>query len=524
VSKRIQLYDTTLRDGTQREGLSLSLDDKLKIARILDDLGVDYIEGGWPGSNPKDIAFFERVNALELRHATATAFGSTRRAGIDVADDPQIRALLQAGTKAVAIFGKSWDLHVTQVLKTTMDENLHMIADSVRYASAQGREVIYDAEHFFDGYEADPDYAMETLRVAAEAGASMIVLCDTNGGMMPGRLHEIVARVVREMDIPLGIHCHNDSGLAVANSLLAVEAGVVHVQGTINGYGERCGNADLCVLIPNLQTKLGYHCVSEAQLRSLTEVSRYVSNRANLIPDHHQPYVGQSAFAHKGGMHVNGMVKCEESFQHIDPALVGNQKRIVVSELAGRSNIMYKVDEFRLDFELDSLKARALVSHIKELESKGYQFEGAEASVELLIRRSQDNYRPPFELIDFHILVRDRQNGMMASEAVVKIRIGEETILTAAEGNGPVNALDQAVRKALLPHYPQLEPVHLVDYKVRILDGDAGTAAQTRVLIDSSDGERIWSTVGSSPNIIEASWQALADSLEYVLIRNGKSI
>jgi 2-isopropylmalate synthase len=338
---------------------------------------------------------------------------------------------------------------------------------------------------------------------------------------MPGRLQEIVARVarvVRQMDVPLGIHCHDDSGLAIANSVLAVEAGVGHVQGTINGYGERCGNADLCALIPNLQLKLGYDCVNHEQLRSLTEVSLYVSNRANLIPDQHRPYVGQSAFAHKGGMHVNAMVKCEESFQHIDPALVGNQKRIVVSELAGRSNILYKADEFGLDVELDNLKARALVSHIKELESKGYQFEGAEASVELLIRRSQDDYVPPFELIDFHILVRDKENGIMASEAVVKIKVGEETMLTAAEGNGPVNALDQAVRNALLPHYPQLEPVHLVDYKVRILDGDAGTAAQTRVLIDSSDGTETWSTVGSSPNIIEASWMALADSLEYVLI------
>jgi 2-isopropylmalate synthase len=522
--KSIQLYDTTLRDGTQREGLSLSLDDKLKIARVLDDLGVDYIEGGWPGSNPKDIAFFARVDGLGLRHATVTAFGSTRRAGVDVTDDPQIRTLLQAGTKAIAIFGKSWDLHVTQVLQTDRDENLRMIADSVSYACAQIREVIYDAEHFFDGYEADPEYAMETLRAAAEAGASVLVLCDTNGGMMPARLGEIVARVVAQMDLPLGIHCHNDSGLAVANSLLAVEAGVVHVQGTINGYGERCGNANLCTLIPNLQLKMGYDCVSEAQLRSLTEVSMYVSNRVNLIPDNHQPYVGQSAFAHKGGMHVNAMTKCEESFQHVSPALVGNQKRILVSELAGRSNITYKVDEFGLDFELDSLKARALVSHIKELENQGYQFEGAEASVELLIRRSQDGYAPPFELINFHILVRDKENGIMASEAVVKIRIGKETMITAAEGNGPVNALDQAVRKALLPHYPQLEPVHLIDYKVRILDGDAGTAAQTRVLIDSSDGKHTWSTVGSSPNIIEASWQALADSLEYVLIKNGKGI
>ncbi|MFN2231055.1 MAG: citramalate synthase [Anaerolineae bacterium] len=519
MAGRIQLYDTTLRDGTQREGLALSLDDKLNIARVLDQLGVDYIEGGWPGSNPKDHAFFERIQRVPLRHATVTAFGSTRRADTPVAKDPQIQALLAAGTSAVAVFGKCWDLHVTEVLHTTREENLHMIADSVSYLRAHGREVIFDAEHFFDGYIADPEYAMQTLHAAADAGASILVLCDTNGGTMPGRLHEIVAQVHEAVDLPLGIHCHNDSGLAVANSLLAVEAGAVHVQGTINGYGERCGNADLCALIPNLQLKMGYECLSDEQLRSLTDVAHYVSNRANLIPDHHQPYVGQSAFAHKGGMHVNAMVKCERSFQHVDPTLVGNQKHIVVSELAGRSNILYKVDEYGLEVDLDSAKTRDLLSHIKELENQGFQFEGAEASVELLIRRSQDSYAPPFELIDFHVLVRDKENGIMASEAMVKLRVGDDVMLTAAEGNGPVNALDQAVRKALLPHYPQLEPVHLVDYKVRILDGDAGTAAMTRVLIDSSDGRRTWSTVGSSSNIIEASWQALADSLEYVLLR-----
>jgi len=523
VAGRIQLYDTTLRDGTQREGLALSLDDKLKIARVLDQLGVDYIEGGWPGSNPKDHAFFEHIQRVPLRHATVTAFGSTRRADTPVADDPQIQALLAAETSAVAVFGKCWDLHVTEVLHTTREENLHMIADSVSYLRTHDREVIFDAEHFFDGYIADPEYAMQTLRAAADAGASLLVLCDTNGGTMPGRLREIVARVHEAVDLPLGIHCHNDSGLAVANSLLAVEAGAVHVQGTINGYGERCGNADLCALIPNLQLKMGYECLSDEQLRSLTDVSHYVSNRANLIPDHHQPYVGQSAFAHKGGMHVNAMVKCERSFQHIDPALVGNQKHIVVSELAGRSNILYKVDEYGLEVNLDSAKARDVLAHIKELENQGFQFEGAEASVELLIRRSQDSYAPPFELIDFHVLVRDKENGIMASEAMVKLKVGDDVMLTAAEGNGPVNALDQAVRKALLPHYPQLEPVHLVDYKVRILDGDAGTAAMTRVLIDSSDGHRTWSTVGSSSNIIEASWQALVDSLEYVLLREKQT-
>jgi 2-isopropylmalate synthase len=519
MAKQIELYDTTLRDGTQQEGLSLSLDDKLKIARMLDRLGMDYIEGGWPGSNPKDIAFFEQVGTLGLQHATVTAFGSTRRAGMAVDEDAQIRTLLAAETRAVAVFGKSWDLHVYEVLNTTLDENLRMIGDTVAHIVAHGREVIYDAEHFFDGYRADPDYAMRTLVAAAEAGARMLVLCDTNGGTMPDDLREMYVQAARQIDVPLGIHCHDDSGLAVANTVIAVAAGAVHVQGTINGYGERCGNADLCTVIPNLQLKLGYRCLSEEQLGSLADVSHYVSNRANLSPNQHQPYVGHSAFAHKGGMHVNAMLKSERSFQHIDPSLVGNQQRIVVSELAGRSNILYKVQEFGLNVEMDREQARNVVDHIKELEHRGFEFEGAEASVELLIRRNQPDYVAPFELIDFHILVRDKENGIMASEAMVKIKVGGEVQLTAAEGNGPVNALDQAVRKALLPRYPQLEPVHLMDYKVRILDGDAGTAAQTRVLIDSSDGRESWSTVGSSPNIIEASWQALADSLEYALWR-----
>ncbi len=519
MSGRLQLYDTTLRDGAQREGFSLSLNDKLKIARRLDRLGIDYIEGGWPGSNPKDIAFFEQAKTLNLQQAVITAFGSTRRAGVPVAEDAQIRTLLAADTRAVAIFGKSWKLHVRHVLKTTADENLRMIAGSVAWAREHGREVIYDAEHFFDGYKADPDYALETLRVAAGAGAGVLVLCDTNGGVLTSELQEIVRAVKRQLDVPLGIHCHNDSGLAVANSIVAVQEGITHVQGTINGYGERCGNADLCVVIPNLQLKLGCDCLTSQQLESITEVSRYVSNRANLSPDAHQPYVGHSAFAHKGGMHVDGMRKHERTFQHIDPALVGNQKRFVVSELAGRSNILFKVEELALDVKLDKEQARQVVVQIKELESHGFQFEGADASVELLIRRGQPGYVPPFELIDFHILVRDKENGIMASEAVVKIRVDDQVMLTAAEGNGPVNALDDAVRKALLPYYPALETVHLIDYKVRILDGDAGTAAKTCVLIDSGNGALTWSTVGSSPNIIEASWQALADSLEYALLK-----
>ncbi len=518
---KVTLYDTTLRDGTQREGLSLSADDKLKIARRLDGLGIHYIEGGWPGSNPKDAEFFQRAKGLTLEQAVITAFGSTRRADTRPQDDPNIQALLAAETPAVAVFGKSWDLHVAEVLRTTPEENLRMIGDSVRYLRAQGREVIYDAEHFFDGYKADREYALRTLRAAEEAGASVLVLCDTNGGTLTSELSAIVAEVRRLSDAPLGIHAHNDSELAVANSVAAVQAGASHVQGTINGYGERCGNANLCSIIPNLQLKLGHRCVSDEQLRTLRRVSCYVAELANLSHDDHQPYVGRSAFAHKGGMHVNAVEKCERSFQHIDPALVGNKKRVVVSELAGKTNVAVKAREFGLDVDLGAEATRQVLARIKELENRGFQFEGAEGSVELMIRRTRPDYEPPFELVDFHVLVERRRSGRVMSEATVKVRVGDELIHTAAEGNGPVNALDAAVRKALLGFYPQLARVHLTDYKVRILDGDAGTAAQTRVLIDSACGLRRWSTVGSSTNIIEASWIALYDSLEYALL-NGQ--
>jgi len=519
----IQLYDTTLRDGAQREGISFSVDDKLKIARKLDELGIHYIEGGWPGSNPKDAEFFARARRLRLRQAVVTAFGSTRRAGVPVEDDPNIRALLEAETRTVTIFGKSWDLHVSRVLGTTLEENLAMIADSVGYLKGWGREVIYDAEHFFDGYKADPDYALRTLQAAERAGADCLVLCDTNGGTLPSELVAIIEEVKKATSVPLGIHAHNDSELAVANSLAAVQAGIVHVQGTINGYGERCGNANLCSIIPNLKLKLGYDCISDEQLRQLASVSRYVSELANLAHDAHLPYVGHSAFAHKGGMHVDALVKCEESYQHIDPALVGNRKRVVVSELSGKSNIVYKVEEFGLNLSISPEQVRQIVQRIKELESQGFQFEGAEGSVELLIRRAQPGYKPPFELIDFHVLVENRQGRGMLAEAAIKVRVGDEVMHTAAEGNGPVNALDLALRKALLPFYPQLAEIHLTDYKVRILDSEAGTAARVRVLIDSARGSRTWSTVGSSTNIIEASWQALADSLEYGLL-NGPQV
>jgi 2-isopropylmalate synthase len=518
----ITLYDTTLRDGTQGEGLSFSADDKLKIARKLDEFGLHYIEGGWPGSNPKDMAFFTRAQDLSLKQAIVTAFGSTRRADEAVEEDDNIRSLVAAATRAVALFGKSWDLHVHRVLNTSLDENLRMIADSVGYLKSQGREVIYDAEHFFDGYRVNPAYALRTLAAAEEAGANVLVLCDTNGGTLPAALMAIIEEVKKATCTPLGIHAHNDGEMAVANSLAAVQAGIVHVQGTINGYGERCGNANLCSIIPALKLKLGYECITDEQLYTLTSLSHYVSELANLSPDAHRPYVGRSAFAHKGGTHVNALLKCEESYQHIDPQLVGNCKRVVVSELSGKSNIAYKMEEFDSALYLSSDQTRQVLQYIKELENQGFQFEGAEGSVELLIRRAQPGYESPFKLLDFHVLVRNGYDGGMAAEATVKVQVGDQIIHTAAEGNGPVNALDVAVRKALVPFYPELADIHLIDYKVRILDGEAGTAAQTRVLIDSACGTRTWSTVGSSTNIIEASWQALADSLEYgLLVQNG---
>jgi 2-isopropylmalate synthase len=516
----VVLYDTTLRDGTQREGISFSVDDKLKIAQRLDRMGMAYIEGGWPGSNPKDMAFFERASELHLGQAVVTAFGSTRRADTLVEQDANIQALIAANTPAVAVFGKSWDLHVRRVLNTTLDENLHMISDSVGYLRSMGRKVIYDAEHFFDGYQADPAYALQTLVAAAEAGTDVLVLCDTNGGSLPSTVAHVVAEVKRTTATPLGIHAHNDAEMAVANSLAAVEAGAVHVQGTINGYGERCGNANLCSIIPALKLKMGIDCVTDDQLRTLTEAARYVSELANLNLDAHLPYVGHSAFAHKGGMHVNALVKCEQSYQHVEPTLVGNRKRVVVSELSGKSNIAYKTQEFGLELAGSTEQTHQVLQRIKELENQGFQFEGAEGSVELLIRRTRPDYAPPFELLDFHVLVRGSHNGAMAAEATVKVRVGDQVMHTAADGNGPVNALDAAVRKALLPFYPRLADVHLRDYKVRILDGEAGTAAHTRVLIDSAAGHSNWSTVGCSTNIIEASWRALADSLEYVLLND----
>lgn len=517
---KIILYDTTLRDGAQREGISFSARDKMLIAQKLDRLGIEYIEGGWPGSNPKDIEFFQRACHETFEHATVTAFGSTRKANVNVAEDTNIRALLEAETKAVAIFGKSSVLQVENVLRTTRDENLRMITESCTYVGEHGREVIYDAEHFFDGYKTDPDYALATLRAAIEGNCTVVVLCETNGGCLPSEVKSITEAIVRELDFPLGIHAHNDGGLGVANTLAAVEAGAFHVQGTINGYGERCGNADLCSIIPNLQLKMGHVCITAGQLQTLSEVSHFVSEMANLIPDTHAPFVGHSAFAHKGGTHVNALLKWSDSYQHINPELVGNSQRILVSELAGRSNLLSKIEEFGLGSRLSNDQLKTVMHHIKKLENQGFQFEGAEASVELMLRRAEDGYTPPFDLVDFYAMVENRDGVHNAglSEATVKVRVGEQIMHTAAEGNGPVNALDQALRKALIPFFPQIARIQLIDYKVRILDPDSATAAQTRVLLESRCGKRTWTTVGSSTNIIEASWIALTDSLEYGLL------
>ncbi len=519
----VYIYDTTLRDGTQGEGMSLTVQDKLKITKKLDELGVSYIEGGWPGSNPKDLEYFSQVRHLSLRNAKIVAFGATRKAGIAVEEDANVRALLAAETPAVAVFGKSWDFHVLKALQTTLEENLRMIRDTVGYLKEQGREVIYDAEHFFDGYKANPEYALKTLMAAAEAGADWIVLCDTNGGSLPHEIERIVNEVRQKLTAPLGIHAHNDGDLAVANTLVAVRCGARQVQGTINGYGERCGNANLCSVIPNLQLKMGYNCIAPEALRRLTEVSRYVSEIANMTPQNNQPFVGSSAFAHKGGIHVSAILKHPTTYEHVDPELVGNKRRVLVSELAGASNLYYKAREFNIDLPPDSAQAKEVIRQIKELEHRGYQFEGAEASLELLLRRACGQYKEFFTLESLKILIDKRpQNGdggEITCEAMIKMRVGDQIIHTAAEGYGPVNSVYNALIKELEVFYPFLKEMHLVDYKVRVLDGKDGTRAKVRVLIESADATGSWSTVGVSENIIEASWQALADSMNYALLR-----
>jgi 2-isopropylmalate synthase len=522
--KQVSVLDTTLRDGAQMEGISFSVDDKLRIVAKLDELGVAYIEGGWPGSNAKDAEFFERVRDLPLRYARIATFSSTRRVGVAVAKDASVAALLRAGMPVAVIVGKSSPMHVTDVLGTTPAENLAMIHDTVGYLTARGIEVIFDAEHYFDGYALDADYAVETLRAAHAAGAAALVLCDTNGGTLPSGVQRVVHDTLARLPgARLGIHAHNDTGVAVANTLAAVEAGCVQVHGTMNGYGERCGNADLCTVIPNLELKMGCKALANGDLSVLTEASLFVSEIANLIPSNQAPYVGTSAFAHKAGLHASALLRNAGSYQHIDPEQVGNRTRVLVSELAGRGNIVHKLGEMQLGITLSPAETAAVAERIKELESRGFQFEGAEGSVELIIRRAQPGYVPPFEVLDFLVLVEKRSDNDILAEATVKARVDGETMHTAAEGDGPVNALDTALRRALLPFFPVLAGTHLTDFKVRIIDPRTATGAVTRVAINASDGDTTWTTVGCSPNIIEASFQALIDSLELPLLRRASA-
>jgi 2-isopropylmalate synthase len=525
---QLWIYDTTLRDGAQREGLTLSIEDKLRIAHQLDRLGIPFIEGGWPGANPKDVQFFWQLKEEPLQQAEVVAFCSTRRPHRTAESDPMLQPILAAGTRWVTIFGKSWDFHVTEGLKTSLDENLAMISDTIAYLKAQERQVIYDAEHWFDGYRQNPTYALQTLEAAIAAGAEWIVLCDTNGGMLPHQISQVVCDVVDHVGIStqanaplLGIHTHNDSETAVANAIAAVIEGIRMVQGTINGYGERCGNANLCSLIPNLQVKLGYECIREDQLAQLTQTSRFVSEVVNLAPDEHAPFVGLSAFAHKGGVHVSAVERNPITYEHLRPELVGNQRRIVISDQSGLSNVLVKARSFGIDLDRQDPKTLAILQRLKDLEHEGYQFEAAEASFELLIREALERRQPLFTVKGFQVHCNNsepketRQSNCMAT---VKIAVTGRDILEVAEGNGPVSALDFALRKALVNFYPTIADFYLTDYKVRILDGGAGTSAKTRVLVESSNGQARWTTVGVSSNILEASYQAVVEGLEYGLL------
>lgn len=514
---KIEIYDTTLRDGTQGEGVSLSVRDKVRIARKLDELGVDYIEGGYPLSNPKDAAFFQEARSLQLSHAKLVAFGMTRRRGIKAADDVGLQALRDAETKVVTIVGKTWDLHATEVLQVSLEENLDMIADSVAYLAKLGRKVVYDAEHFFDGTQANMQYGLKTIEAAAQAGAALICLCDTNGGSLPERVAEFVAAAAKRVAIPIGIHPHNDSGVAVANALAAVRAGAQQVQGTMNGIGERCGNVDLTTVIGNLRLKMGYDCLRPDSLSHLTEVSRYVYEIANLNLVNGQPYVGTSAFAHKGGMHVHAVNKLARSYEHVEPESVGNSRRILVSELSGVSNIAAKAGR-KFNIEQDRAAQKGILDKVTQLESEGYQFEAAEASFELIVRRQVGRYKQYFELDHYRCAVNKTANHPAVTKANLTLLIKGREVLATAEGDGPVNALDTALRHALIPQYPALEQLRLVDYKVRVVNSTAATAAKVRVVIEFKSRHGVFGTVGVSENIIDASWQALVDGVEYHLM------
>ncbi len=517
--QQVEIYDTTLRDGSQGEGISYSVQDKLRIAEKLDQLGVTFIEGGWPGSNPKDQQFFKLAKKIKFKHAKLAAFGSTRRAGIKAADDTNLKDLVAAQTPVVTIFGKTWDFHVKEALRVPLQENLDMITDSVRFLRSKGREVVYDAEHFFDGYKANPEYALRTLQAAYAAGARTLVLCDTNGGTLPSEIARIVSEVAALTDAPLGIHTHNDSGTGVANALAAVESGARHVQGTVNGFGERCGNSDLVALIANLQLKMGFHCIAESQMKHLTETAHYIGEVANLVIQNNQPYVGKSAFAHKGGVHINAMLKNPQTYEHILPETVGNTRRFLTSELSGKSNIMIKAQAFDASLTKESPKTKKIHELVQKLENEGFQFEAAEASFELLVHKELKKHKPFFDVLGYKSVVIAEGGSAPVSEATVHLKVKGKEELVAAQGDGPVNALDSALRKALIPSYPQLKDMHLSDFKVRVIDQKSGTAAKVRVFVESVDENGSWTTVGINENVIEASWRALVDSIEYKLLK-----
>jgi len=521
-NRKVFVYDTTLRDGAQSEGISFSVKDKFRIARKLDELGVDFIEGGWPGSNPKDDEFFaEAAKDLKLKRSELVAFGSTRRANTKVAQDPVMKGLLKAGTKYLTIFGKSWDLHVKEVLKTSLKENLSMIEESVRYLKKKSRHVFFDAEHFFDGYRDNPEYALQTLEAAKAGGAEILVLCDTNGGTITSQVFEIVEEVMEKMVFPLGIHVHNDGDMAVANSVAAVQAGCSHVQGTFNGYGERCGNANLVSILPTLRFKLGMDCLSAFEFKELTEASMYIAEISNMKQQDAQPYVGKSAFAHKAGVHVNAILKNSRTYEHIDPTKIGNKRRMLISELSGKSSIISKAEELGISIDQSSDKAKDILTYVQDLEKEGFQFELAEASLMLLMQRASKTYMEHFVMEDFRVVVGTYGwSGPVVSEATVRVRINDQRRHTVAIGDGPVHALDRALRKSLVEFYPSLKEMHLSDFRVRVLDEKEGTASKVRVLIQSQDPTDSWWTVGVSENIIEASWFALRDSIEYKFFKD----
>ncbi len=522
MSHKIVIYDSTLRDGTQGEDVNFTVLDKVRIAEALVDFGIDFIEGGWPGSNPRDIEFFNEIHKSRIGSDKIAAFGSTRRAKRTCDTDENIQALLAANVPNITIFGKTWDLHVTEALKIELEKNLELINDSLSYLKKRANTVFYDAEHFFDGYKANKEYAIQTLKAAVDAKADCLVLCDTNGGTMPLELAQIISEVKKEIgDYPLGIHCHNDGDCAVANSIIAVQNGIIHVQGTINGYGERCGNANLCSVIPNLQLKLGLECIPSQKLKDLRSVSRFINELGNLKHNIHQPFVGRSAFAHKGGVHVSAILKNAKTYEHIEPELVGNRQRVLVSDLSGKSNLIYKAKDFGLDIDNNDPRVANVLEDLKTLENKGFQYEGAEASFEILVCKAMDKFRKFFDLLSFRVIDEKRSAiEPPISEATIMLMVGGEIEHTAATGNGPVNALDNAMRKALEKFYPNLKNMRLFDYKVRILPGTDGTKSLTRVLIESKDDTDTWGTVGVAYNIIDASYQALADAIEYKLYKD----